>query len=262
MPPILARIPDVSIGPRRIDPPSPNNRAADSGVKYRVDASHRATAGDVTTRLKKSRQAAKNQSSDNGLEKLSATIRLGVKAWQVVQTNPAALRAVGMFLLTVAAGTSMMLMMGRRPEQSDSAITTQPTPTAASSEPAWTAKPPANVPETEHDSSGAATLVPTAIGPGGPAQLIPERVARSATSSSYPTVDVKLSPSEPLPRLQADEFATSPRSASAIATAGNYPATSYPISTIPGLESEPLPQAQTTEPAVARFSGNIEPISR
>jgi hypothetical protein len=255
-PPVLARIPDVAIGPRRIDPPSPNNRAADSAVRYRFDSSHLSTAGDVTTRLRKSRQAAKEQSSDSGLEKLSATIRFGVKAWEFVQNYPAAIRAVGMFLLTAAAGTSMMLLMGHRPEQGDAPSATQPTPTAASSEPAPSAT------EAEHDSSGATTLIPTAIGPSASAGRAPERIVAPATASPSTAVDVKFSPSEPLPRFQIEEAAVTPHTGSAATTTGGYPTTSFLPTKMPGLESEPLPRAQTTEPAVARFSGNIEPLSR
>jgi hypothetical protein len=195
------------------------------------------------------------------LEHLSATIRFGVKAWEFVQTYPSALRTVAMFVLTAAAGTSMMLMMGHHSASNDAPITAPP-PAAASTEPAWTAKPGASATDTEDDSSGAANLVPTAIGPRGLVSPPTGNAASLPIVVTEPTDAAKSSSSESLPRLQTNEHLAARGPGKRPATAASYPTTPYPLSNLPGLNTESLPQAQTSEPAVARFRGNIEPLSR
>jgi hypothetical protein len=258
-PPVLARIPDVTIGPRRLETAPPGDRPADSAVQYRFDSPHLSTTRDVSARLRKSRRTAKLRPGDSGLQQLSATIRFGGKAWEFVQSYPSALRAVAMFLLTAATGTSMMLMMGHRSGPSDAPTAQQQPPTAATTDPAWTAKPAASATEIEHESSGATTLVPTAIGPTGLISPPPQTAAATAIVGPSPTTDAKPSLSEPLPRFQSDEPLVSRGPTKRHAPAGGYPTTPYPAPSLPGMNAESLPQVQMSEPApaIARLRGDI-----
>jgi hypothetical protein len=245
-PPLLARIPDVTIGPRRPETSPPTNRPSDSAVQYRYDSAHLSAARDVSTRLRKSRQAAKQRTSESGLQEFSTTIRFGVKAWELVQSYPSAVRAVGMFLLTVATGTSMMLMMGHRPASGDYSPTAEQPPATATSEPTWPTKPatePANI---EHEPASSTTLVPTAIGPTGLTSQPPQNLAATTSAGPSQAIEVSVPLSEPLPRLQTDEPQITRCPAVQYAPSGDYPSTS-----LPEMSAESIP------PAVARLSGNI-----
>ena len=245
-PPLLARIPDVTIGPRRLETTPSADRPADSAVQYRYDSAHVSTARDVSTRLRKSRQSAKQRTSESGLQELSTTIRFGVKAWELVQSYPSAVRAVGMFLLTVVTGTSMMLMMGHRSAPGDFPPTADQPPATATSEPTWPTKPAAEPTTIDHEPAGATTLVPTAIGPTGLTNQPPQNLAATTSAGPLQTVEASAPPSEPLPRLQTDEPQITRCPAVQYAPASDYPSTS-----LPEISAESIP------PAVARLSGNI-----
>jgi hypothetical protein len=265
--PILARIPDITIGSRRADETGLFDDSTKRIVKYRLDAAHSPVADESTPRQRNTRRALRQRrSSNSSLEQLSATIRFGVKAWEFVQTYPSALRTVAMFLLTAATGTSMMLMMGHHSTPVETSATTQPTPTAASSESTLSSKPAAGTIETETDSSGATTLVPTAIGPRGLVVRPTENMIATPGAESFTSSGAESPVSEPLPRLQVDRGLAARGPSRHAAPPVSYPTTSYSASEpdFSGIDANALPRAQMSEQpqAVARLRGDIEGLSR
>jgi hypothetical protein len=265
--PVLARIPDITTGSRRADDSGSFDDPAKRVAKYRLDAAHSSAADKSNAAAGNPRRTARRRPASDGFEQLSATIRFGVKAWELVQTYPSALRTVAMFLLTAATGTSMMLMMGRHPAPSDPPTASQPTPTAASTEPALSSKPATSAAETEQDSSSAAALVPTAIGPGGLTSRPPENLAAMPVAEPAPPVEAKLLPSESQPKPRSGRALAARGPGKNSVAVGSYPTTPYPdrnpALNLPGMSTDELPHAQTSEePAVAQFRGDIEYLSR
>ena len=263
--PVLARIPDVTTRSRQADETGSFDIAAASKIKYRLDPAHLSAADESTSRTGNSKPSARRRRPANdGLQELSTAIRFGVKAWELVQSYPSALRTVGMFLVTAAAGTSMILMTGHRSGSNEAAAVIQPPPTAAASEPAPAAKPATSAAEVEQDSSGATTLVPTAIGPGGLNSQPPANLDAKPTIESSQSAGAKLLLSEPVPRLQVDRELAAQGPSRHSAPPDSYPTTPFPSPNLPGLDIGQLPHAQTSEPpqAVARLRGDIESLSR
>lgn len=263
--PVLARIPDITLGSRRVDDSTSFNKPATNKIKYRLDAAHSSVSEEPATHAGRPRQSAKRRHSPNGASKeLSTVIRFGVKAWDLAQAYPSALRTVGMFLVTAAAGTSMILMTGHRSVSNDEAAVIQPTTTAAVSDAAPAPKPTMHDAEVEQGSTGATTLVPTAIGPGGLNSQPPANLDAKPTIESSQSAGAKLLLSEPLPRLQVEhELAARGPSRHSPSPEG-YPTTPFAVPSLPGIDVGQLPRAQTSEQpqAVARFRGDIEQLSR
>jgi hypothetical protein len=263
--PVLARIPDVTTRTRLANETGSLNKPTESKLTYRLDAAHSSVRDDSASRTGSSqRSARRGRPANSDLQELSTAIQFGVKAWGLVQSYPSALRTVGMFLVTVAAGTSMILMMGPRSGSNESAGVIQPPPTVAASEPAPAAKPATDAAEVEQDSAGATSLVPTAIGPGGLDSQPPTNLDAKPTIESSQSAGAKLLLSEPVPRLQVDRDLATQRPRKRSAPPDSYPTTSFPAPNLPGLDASQLPRAQTSDPpqAVARFRGDIEPLSR
>jgi hypothetical protein len=263
--PILARIPDIATRSRQADESGSSDRAAASKLTYRLDPAHSSVPDDSASRTGSSKRSARcRRPANSGLQELSTAIRFGVKAWELVQSYPSALRTVGMFLVTAAAGTSMILMTGHRSGSNEAAAVIQPPPTAAAIEPAPASKPATGAAEVEQDSSGTTTLVPTAIGPGGLNNQPPANLDAKPTIESSQSAGAKLLLSEPVPRLQVDRDLASRGPGRHSVPPDSYPTTPFPAPNLPGLDASQLPHAQTSDPpqAVARFRGDIEPLSR
>jgi hypothetical protein len=255
--PVLARIPDVTIGPRpRSQSDGDNNRAvtpASSGPRYRLDAAHSSTVEQNDSRPIKARKPAKDRpkSPNNGLEQFSATIRFAVNTWEFLQPYQPALRTAAMFLLMALSSMSVMLMIGPRWKQPAA-----PQPTAASDRSELTPLPTNRSAELLREPDANTTMVPTATGPG--------------RQKYNPSDDEPSSPAEPVAshRSEASDPPTELRLNGPLAAHGpgakpgvsvNYPTTPYPTTNLPIISAESLPQVRMTDeaPAVARLRGDI-----
>jgi hypothetical protein len=90
----------------------------------------------------------------------------------------------------------------------------------------------------------------------------PENAAATPIGAHSPMDDVKSSSSESLPRLQTDEHKAARGPGKRPITLNSYPTTPYPQTDLPGMNSQLLPEVRTSDPAVARIRGDIEPLSR
>jgi hypothetical protein len=258
--PLLARIPDVTIGPRPINDPDLDSTSAKTRSaarpRYRLDAAHGPTASASGARPTSARRAVKRKRrpDDDNLAQLSATIRFAVNAWEFLQPYQSVLRNAAMFLLMAASSMSVMLMMGKHSKPT----ITPPQPSAASTESATTsAKPAASPAEIEHQPTSATTLVPTATGPGGTAS--PKSEAMSLVPPALPVIEIN----PPQAELQLKSRTDSPLAARGPGAKhglpASYPTTPYPMATLPTIETDSLPQVRLSEPApaVARLRGDI-----
>jgi hypothetical protein len=258
-PPVLARIPDVTLGPRRPESHAPADPHEKSAIRYRFDTSH--VASKCASKQSGSSRfvSRRRRKSTSSLDQLSASIRYGAKAWEILQTYPSVLRAVAMFVLTAAAGTSMMLMMDRHPAASE--VSPAAPPAAASIEPAVMEKPTSTHTATESQNEPASdeSLVPTATGPGGSVSHPLEAPGALASDASSPAAEPKVSLSISPPSSPRGKHSLARGPSKRVASAADYPTTPYPVATVPSLDHESIPQAQMTDPApaVARLSGDI-----
>jgi hypothetical protein len=270
--PLLARIPDITIGPRpRNDANYDINAAGGSsnaglpsntGSRYRLDSAHASVAILSGSHPAKTRRAVKRrrQSTSNGLETLSASIRFAINAWEFLQPYQPALRTAAMFLLMAASSMSVMLMIGQHGKPSPA----PPQPTADAAESAILTKPAASSAEAEHEPASPTTTVPTAIGPGGPSNHSPDPIAQwpagVPVESAASAVDVNLPASGPPPRLRTDGALAARGPGAKHGMPLSYPTTPYPTPpNLPGMAVDSLPQVRMSEPApaVARLRGDI-----
>jgi hypothetical protein len=255
--PVLARIPDVTIGPRpRSDRDDDDEYVGDStssGPRYRLDAAHSPVVDASDSRPIKARRAVKHRrkSTPGGVEQLSASIRFAVNAWEFLQPYQPALRTAAMFLLMALSSMSVMLMIGPRWKQA------APPPTAASDRSELTPPPASRSAELEREPEASTTMAPTAVGPRGPKYNPADDDEPSLPSSPFASHSSAAAEPPTELRLNAPLAAHGPGAKAS--NSAIYPTTPYPTTSLPIINADALPQVRMTDesPAVARLSGNI-----